>query len=99
MTVPGHYHGTIMAPSWILKSRVLKIDRNYDIVSAEIKRKFTVPPDMIFLPQFGILTGNQTGTKGKHLNIQSSIQPGTEGQHPQHKTRYPNSYRRLTTPI
>ena len=58
MPVPGHYHGTIMALSWILKSRVLKIDQNYGIVSAEIKRKFTAPPDTIFLPQLGILTGN-----------------------------------------
>jgi len=54
MTVPGYYHGTIMAPSWILKSCVLKISWNYGIVSAEIKRKFTAPPDAIFLPQFGI---------------------------------------------
>jgi len=93
MTVPGHYHGTIMALNWILKSHVLKIDRNYGIVSAKIKRKFTVLPDTIFLSQFGILTGNQTGAKGKHLNIQSSIQPGTGSQHSQYKTRYPNSYR------
>ncbi len=99
MTVLGHYHDTIMASSWILKSRILKIDRNYGIVSAEIKRKFTVLPDTIFLPQFGILIGNQTGAKGKHLNIQFSIQPGTGGQHPQHKTRYPNSYRQLTTSL
>ncbi len=82
MPVPGHYHGTIMALSWILKSRVLKIDQNYGIVSAEIKCKFTAPPDMIFLPQLGILTGNQTCTKGKHLNIESSIQLDTGGQYP-----------------
>ncbi len=82
MTVPGHYHSTIMALSWILKSHALKIGQNYGIVLAEIKRKFTVPSDTIFLPQFGILTGNQTGTKGKHLNIESSIQPGIGSQHP-----------------
>jgi len=62
-------------------------------VSAEIKRKFTASPDTFFLPQFGILTGNQIGAKGKHLNIESSIQPGTGGQHSQHKIRYPKSYR------
>ena len=50
MTVPGHYHGAEL----ILKSRALKIGRNYGIVSAEIKRKFTASPNMIFLSQFGI---------------------------------------------
>ena len=58
-----------------------------------------MPSDAIFLPQFGILTGNQIGTKGKHSNIESSTQPGAGGQHPQHKTRYLNSYREPTTPL
>jgi len=45
------------------------------------------------------LVGNQIGAKGKHSNIESSTQPGAGGQHPQHKTRYPNSYRGPTTPL
>ncbi len=68
-----------MVSSWILKSHVLKIDQNYSIVSAEIKRKFTTPSDMIFLSQLSILTGNQIGAKGKHLNIESSIELGIGG--------------------
>jgi len=55
MTVPGHYHSTIMAPIWHYritkfdpKSHVLKIGQNYSIVSAKINRKFIAPSDMIF---------------------------------------------------
>ena len=58
--VSGHYHGTIMALSWILKSHVLKIGQNYGIVSAEIKRKFTALPDTIF---FYHILGSRKATK------------------------------------
>jgi len=33
---------------------------------------------MIFLSQFSILTGNQAGAKGKHLNIEAKTQIGSE---------------------
>ncbi len=61
-----------MMSSWILESHAQKISQNYDIVLAEINRRFTAPPDTIFLSQFGILTGNQIGAKGKHLDIKSN---------------------------
>ena len=51
-----------------------------------------------FLSQFSILTGNQAGVKGKHNNIESRTNLGIEGQHPWHIIRYPNTYRRPTTP-
>ena len=66
----------------------------YGISSFEI----TAPPDAIFfLPYFDILTGNQIGVKGKHNNIEPRTKSGTEGQHPRHTTRYPNTYGRPTT--
>ena len=66
-------------------------------MTAKIKREFTAPSDAFFLSQFGILTGNQIGAKGKHNNIEPRTKSGTEGQHPQHKTRNPNSYGRSAT--
>ena len=86
MPDPHQYHNsyqvTTMTPSWILESHAQKISQNYVIVLTKFRCESTVPPDMIFLSQFGILTGNQTGVKGKYLNIESSIQPGTGGQYP-----------------
>ena len=49
---------------------------------AEINRKSTAPPDTIFFyHNFGILTGNQIGAKGKCLNIKTDIQLGVGDQH------------------
>ena len=77
-----------MAPSWILKSRVLKIGWNYDIVSAEIKRKFTAPPDTIFFftTFWDLERQPNRHKKGKYFNIEFDIQSDAEGQYQQYIT-------------
>ena len=59
----------------------IAIGRNYDIMSTKIKCKFTMSPDMIFLSQFSILIGKQISIKGKHSNIEFSIQSDAKSQY------------------
>src|SRR5688572_21197814 len=113
MTVPGHYQVTAMAPSWILKSHAQKISRNYGIMSAEINRRSTAPPDTIF---FLYLAGKKIVTKGKHfnielaskqaqsvsiLNIEPNIQTRMESQYQQCRIYYVNELgtRRKQSPL
>jgi len=85
MTAPGYYQVTVMVPSWILESHAQKIGRNYGIVSAEINRRSTAPPDTIFFftTFWDLERQPNRRKKGKYFNIEFDIQSDTGGQYQQ----------------